>query len=120
MLPDQIALGRQGTVRQALLQIARQCLGIAASAHNGAEALQERQGLGRRQRRLILDGVGDAAQQIGAGDGNAQRRRQLRNGQRKSARNMRQNLILICLVGTHGIHAGSISETRKNSIMSAS
>jgi hypothetical protein len=44
----------------------------------------------------------------------------LRNGQRKGARNMRQNLILVDLIGTDGIHVGSISETRKNSIISAS
>ena len=49
-----------------------------------------------------------------------QRRRQLRDRQREGARDMRENLILIDLIGTDGIHAGSISETRKDSIMSAS
>jgi hypothetical protein len=43
----------------------------------------------------------------------------LRYGQRKRARDMRQNLILVNLIGTDEIHAGSISETRKNSIMAA-
>jgi hypothetical protein len=32
---------------------------------------------------------------------------------------MRQNLILVDLIGTDGIHVGSISETGKNSIISA-
>jgi hypothetical protein len=43
----------------------------------------------------------------------------LRYGQRKGARDMRQNLILVDLIGTDGIHAGSISETWGNSIMAA-
>ena len=49
-----------------------------------------------RERGLILDGVGDAAQQIRVADDIAQTRWKLRNGERKRARDILQNLTLPC------------------------
>ena len=72
-----------------------QRLRVAAAEQHLAEALQEGQCLGGRQGRLVLDGIGDAAQQVGAGDRRAQIRRQLRNRQRKGARDVGENLVLI-------------------------
>ena len=47
----------------------------AASGDDGLEPLQEGQRLGGRERRLVLDGVGDPAQQVGIGHRHAQGRR---------------------------------------------
>ena len=85
-------------------------LRVASAGDHRLESLQESQRLGGRQRRLILDGIGDPAQQIGIGDRNAQRGGQLRNRQREGARDVRKYLVLIDLIGNAGIHADSISE----------
>ncbi len=92
---------------------------VALTRQYGAEALQEGQRFGGRERRLILDGIGDPAQQIGVGHRSAQRQGQFRYRQRKGARDMRENLILIDFICADGIHADSISKTNKDSIMSA-
>ena len=104
MLSDQIALGRQRRLGQPRGQLASQRRGVLPAADDRDEALQQHQRLGRRQRRLILDRIGDATQQVGVRDRGPQRRGQLRDGQRESARHVRQYPILIGLIG----HAGSI------------
>src|SRR5207248_10759999 len=48
------------------LELPRQRRRLLAAAHHGREALQESEGFGSRQRRLVLDRVGDPAQQISA------------------------------------------------------
>ncbi len=64
-------------------------------ASDAAETLQKSQCLRRGQRRLVLDGIGDPAQQVGAGHRSAQTRGQLRDRQRKGARDVGENLVLI-------------------------
>jgi hypothetical protein len=77
------------------------------------EALEKGQSFGRRQRGLVFDRVRDAAQQIGIGHRHPQRRRQLGNRQRKGARYVRKDLVLIPFVRIAGIHASSISESQR-------
>ncbi len=98
-IDDQLALGRQRPLRQALRELTAQFLGIRETGHGVGKPLHVQQGVGRGDLRLILDGVGDPAQQVGIGHRTAQVRRQLRNGQRKGARHGGQDMFLICLVG---------------------
>ena len=106
----QVALRRQRLLREAPHDLARQRSRLLPAAHHRREALQEPVGLRGRYPRLILDGVGDPAQQICAGYRGAQRRRQLRDCQRERARHVRQDLLLVGLIGNAGINFHSVFE----------
>ena len=106
----QIALAGQGPVGQAGLEFARQGFGVAAAGQHRHESLHVRLGFGRGQGRLILDGVGNPAQQVGIRHRNAQLRRQLRNRQGEGSRDVGQYLVLIDRIGNAGVHADSISK----------
>ena len=105
MLQRQVALGGQGASGEAA--------GPAPRASSAGRPpcpttpprtdAAERSTSSAEQRRLVLDRVGDPTQQIGARDRSAQRWRQLRDRQRKGARHVRQNPILIDLIGNVGI-----------------
>ena len=99
----QVAFGRQGVLREVRRHFARQRCAILLAVQYRYEALQQHQrGVGRH-RRFVLNGIGNAAQQVGAGHGGAQRRGQLWNSQRKGARNVRQDPVLVSLVGYAGV-----------------
>ena len=107
----QIALGRERAVREPWLELAHQQRRFLPAVHHGSEALQESEGFGSRQRRLVLDRVGDPAQQIGAGHRGPQARRQLGNRERKRARHVGEYLLLVDLVGHAGIETHEESAT---------
>ena len=73
-IAHQVALCGQGLRREAPHDLACQRARLLLAAYRRREALQEAVGLRGRYRRLILDGVGDPAQQICAGYRGAQRR----------------------------------------------
>ncbi len=96
---DELALGRDGPLRQLVGQIHPEQLRIGHARHGIGETFHVQQRVRWRDLRLILDGVGDAAQQVGVGDRTAQIRGQLRNGQRKRTRDGGKDLLLISLIG---------------------
>src|ERR1700724_930902 len=69
---------------------------------------------GRGQGGLVLDSVGNTTQQVGVGDGGAQGRGQLGDGQRKRARHGRQDVLLVSLIGNAGIRLYSVWRPRSN------
>ena len=111
---DEVALGLEGAAGKAFLDVAGQCRGVAAAAHDAFEALEERERLRGREGRLVLDGVRDATQQIGIRHRHLQSRRELRNRQREGSRDVRKDLVLVTFVGNAGIHKSSISESQRN------
>ncbi len=77
---DQIALGRNSAFRQQRVQLRAKAFGARSAVDHVDEELGKVAFLCRRYRRLILDGIGDAAQQVGIADNLAQCRGQLRYG----------------------------------------
>ena len=92
---DEVALRRQSPVRQPLLDFPGEERWVPPADQYSPEALQKGQCLRRRQRRLVLDRIGNSAQQIGAGYRGAETQGQLGDCQRKGARDMRENMVLI-------------------------
>ncbi len=99
-LAHQVALGLDGLQRQLRAQLRRQRGGVGTTSDHFDEGLLVAALVGGREGGIVLDGVGDAAQQIGVGNYAVQLSRQLRNGQRKGARNQWQDEVLKCLRGT--------------------
>ena len=94
----QVTLVRQGSLRQPRRQFRRQRRGLARTCHHLAELAQEAALVLGGKRRLVFDGVGDPAQQVGAGNGLTQTGRQLWNGQREGARDMDEDVTLVVLI----------------------
>ena len=103
----QVPLGRQRSVREPSVERARERGRILGARHDGREALEELERLLGRDRRLVLDRVGNPAQKIRVGHRGPQPRGQLRNRERKGARHVREDLLLVALVGISAIHLGS-------------
>ena len=93
------ASARTGAARRSRASCCRLFLARTRPRRSGAADRRLRGGRGRG---LVLDGVGDPTQQVGVGHRDTQLRGQLGNGQRERARDVRQNLILIGLIGGAG------------------
>ena len=92
---DQIVLAVEHRMRQQRTKFARKTLRRLPARDDLDEALRERLLLRDRQRRLVFDGVGDPAQQIGVAHHVAQRHGELRNGKGEGAGNALQDAGLV-------------------------
>ena len=89
-----LAFGEQHAVRQARRELLGEWGRRLLSGDDPDESLGKFALFASRQSWLILNGVGDAAQQIRVADDIAQARRKLRNGQRERARDILQDRVL--------------------------
>ncbi len=108
----QVALGRQGRSVEPWRQFLRQRRRRLVAVEHGDEPAQQHQRLVGGQYRLILDRIGDTAQQVRIRDRRAQRGRQLRNRQGERTGDVRQDPVLVGLVGLSGLSAGWVSRHR--------
>ena len=95
----EVALRDDGRTGQQRMKGRGKFFGRDATRHHGLKLMGEMAFLLSAQRDFVLDGIGNAAKQVGVADRPAERRRELRNGQRKSPRHALQYVRLIRLVG---------------------
>ena len=110
----QIAFRRQRPLGQLRHGIPHEEIRVLPATHDRNEALLQHECRGDRRIDFILDRVRNPAQQVGVGHRRPQRRRQLWDRQRESARDMRQDSILIVLIGNARIHLDSVARHRTN------